>query len=132
MADEDDILSRDDDSNAAAPPVVGLGLNSGTAGGGVMQGGSGMNLAAIAPAPLVGDTDDGGGDAALADRVEAIINDDGRFRAFASGLTFLVDEAGVVSLSGSVPSADMKRSLLASIHAVPGVAGVQENLTVGD
>lgn len=131
MANEDDILTRDDQGNEAAPPVVGLGLNSGTAAGGVMQGGSGMNLAAIAPAPLVGDTE-GGSDAALADRVEAIINDDGRFRAFASGLTFLVDDAGVVSLSGSVPSADLKRSLLASVHAIPGVAGITENLTVGE
>ncbi len=131
MTEDDDILTRDEDGNEAAPLIVGLPLASGTAAGGVMQGGSGMNLAAISPAPLVGDPDDGGGDN-LADRVESIIADDGRFRAFASGLTFLVDEAGIVSLSGSVPSADMKRSLLASIHAVPGVAGVQENLTVAE
>ena len=81
----------------------------------------------IAPPPLL--PTEGGADAALADRIEQALVDDGRFAPFLSRLVITVD-GDVVSLSGTLPSLGLKRSLLVTLYAIPGVGDVQESLSV--
>lgn len=81
----------------------------------------------VAPSPILpGITT---GEPSLADRIEQALADDGRFIALLRRLTITVD-GGMVSLSGTVPSLGLKRSLLVTLHAIPGVEGVDENLSI--
>ncbi len=84
----------------------------------------------IAPQPIM-DDGTGGGDSNLAGRIEQTLAEDGRFSAFAPGLVVTTDADGTVHLSGSLPREDRRRSLLATLRALPGVTDVQDNLTVG-
>jgi len=81
----------------------------------------------IAP-PLLLPTEDSA-DSALADRIEQALVDDGRFAPFVSRLAITVD-GDVVSLSGVLPSLGLKRSLLVTLYAIPGIGDVQEHLSV--
>jgi hypothetical protein len=86
---------------------------------------------AIAPPPDVGAAEGTTGpEANLSSRIEQVLAEDGRYSAFAAQLVLTTDDDGTVHLAGSVPSEDRRRSLLATVHALPGVTAVQDALTV--
>lgn len=82
----------------------------------------------IAPQPIL-DDGTGGGDSNLAGRIEQTLAEDGRFSGLTAGLVITTDDSGVVHLSGSLPSESRRRSLLATLRALPGVTDVQNNLS---
>ena len=85
--------------------------------------------ALVAPQPLL-DDDPAGGSLTLAGRIEQVLAEDGRFSAFASRLVITADDDDAVHLAGPVPSEDRRRSLVATLRALPGVTDVQDALTV--
>lgn len=88
--------------------------------------------AIISPPPVVGDgSAAAGADTNLVSRIEQTLAEDGRFSAFAAGLIITTDNDGTVHLAGPVPSEDRRRSLLATLHSLPGVTAVTDGLAVG-
>jgi len=122
---------RPADDGGGESPVILPGVNAEVGLSGQVSGTVGP---LIAPVPLVdrrGQLDDGdGGDGDdLADRIEQALADDGRFASLLPRLEFAA-RGGVVTLSGPVPNPDLKRSLLATVRAIPGVEDVEDRLTV--
>ena len=115
----------EDDGEPKAPVVVlpgagptttqGLGLAGGTVAG-----------APVLPQPVVPSDVGQTSPDNLADRIEQILAQDGRFRTLLPALTVSADDAGHITLSGSLPDLSLKRSLLATLHAVPGVTAVDD------
>ncbi|MBV9852747.1 MAG: BON domain-containing protein [Armatimonadetes bacterium] len=125
-ADEDQILKQDDGS-PEAPAVV---LPSPNALSPVNQG-SGAAVGTgfpVFPQPVVSSGTGGAASDDLAARIEETLAEDGRFTGLLSRLTFAADAEGRVTLSGSLPDPALKPSLLATLHAVPGVTGVVDEL----
>lgn len=85
--------------------------------------------ALISPQPLA-DSSGASGSLSLADTLEQTLAGDGRFAALLPQLVVTVD-GGAVHLAGHVPSDAQKRSLLAVVRGVPGVANISDALTVG-
>ena len=125
MSTDDDRILTDDDGRPEAPAVVfpGAGLTSTQ---GLGSGGGLLSGSPIIPPPVVSPTEAGAAPDNLAGRIEQTLAEDGRFTALLSALSLSADDAGHVTVTGSLPDAALKRSLLATVHAIPGVSQVTD------
>jgi len=83
----------------------------------------------VSPQPFV-ETMEASNPTSLADRVEQTLAEDGRFAALLPQIVITVDD-GLAHLSGHIPTAAQKQSLLAAVLAVPGVTGISDALADG-
>jgi hypothetical protein len=126
--DDEEILPQDDDG-VKAPVFVLPGAGATTAQG--IGGGTGTASASpILPQPFLANTDTGTDTESLSMRIEQTLADDGRFLPLLPQLEIATnDETGRVTVLGTLQDALLRRSLLATIHAVPGVTDVIDKTT---
>ncbi len=88
--------------------------------------GAGMTGSPIIPEPVLGTDEGGASPDNLAARIEQTLAEDGRFTSLMNGLSWVADDSGHVTLTGSLPNAALKHSLLATVRALPGVSQVTD------
>ena len=128
MKPDDDKFMTETADGVEAPVFVLPGAGATTAQG--IGSGSGTSTGSpIIPQPFLADIENGRhhGTDSLADRIEELIAEDGRFSALLDQLNITADDQnGQVTVTGSAPAGDQYRSLIAMLHAVPGVTAVTD------
>lgn len=125
-ADEDDRIVSEDEDGLIAPVFVLPGAGATTAQG--IGGGAGTATGSpLIPQPVAPDFGTSRGSDSLADRVEQTLAEDGRFSGLLTALAVTADDnSGQVTLTGTLDDPDLRPSLIATLHAVPGVTAVND------
>ena len=125
MNTDEDRLIRDGEGQADAPLVVLPGAGATTTQG-LGSGAGTMTGSPILPQPIVSREEGAPTSDNLADHIERTLAEDGRFTGLLPALSFTNDDAGHVTISGTLTNPTLKASLLAALRAIPGVVQVSD------